>query len=103
MAYRGDSATLPHIKFLWNLTKKFASELCSTQVTSLKMLGLSIVGVLFLPAISRLHVAGVYYQTCAVMYYGCMYIFTVEATHNLFRILEYHRVFFCCGSGCVGK
>ena len=97
MAHRGDSVTLPHIKFLWCVVKKFANELCSTQISSMKMLTISSGGLMLLPAISRLHVSTVLYQSCAFLYYGCMYIFAVEGTSILFRIIEFHRLFFCCG------
>ena len=97
MRNSGDNVTIPHIKFLWQVIKHVSNEMYSWRLTGVQVFSFSVLGLLFIPQIARLSLYSPFYHLCAFSYYVCWYGCVLESTHFLFRLIEWHRMFFCCG------
>ena len=92
------NVAIPHTYFAWKVAKSLCSELCSLKLTGIKVLTLSAMGVTLIPHIVRLPACLPFYPAFAVAYYVSWYGVFMESTYLLLRIVEWHRLYFCCGS-----
>ena len=90
----GKIMSIQHAKFLWEVMRRFARELITPSLNGIKLFASSLIGLIFIPHITRWQLSTFTYYCGAFLYYCCVYTFSIECAGLLIRLNDYHRIFF---------